>query len=153
MAQIGPKIKNAQDEIWTHLVFRISRSQFWCQKLIFIKHVPLVWPKLIPKLKVLRIYWNLAHSIFQIYQSRLWCQKWFLWNICQAKLTPRLKLLWNLCLIFQVFQSWQWDLIKNWLNIYYMLCQNWSPILNSNLDYKMWSNLYEIYTGYVCYYP
>ena len=112
-------------------------------KIIFIKHVPLVRHKLIPKLKVLRMFWNLAHSIFQICQSRFWCQKQFLWNIFLAKLTPRLKLLWNLCLIFQVFQSWQWNLIKVSLNIYYMLCQNWSPILNSNLDYKMQSNFIQ----------
>ena len=41
------------------------------------------------------------------------------------------------------------ELIKVSLNSYYMLCQNWSPSLNSNLDYKMQSNLYEIHTGYI----
>ena len=145
--KLVPKLKKLR------IYWNLSQSRFWCENLIFIKHVPLVWPKLIPKLKLLRIYWNLAHSIFQIYQSGFWCQKYFLWNIYQAKLTPRLRLLWNLCLIFQVFQSWQWDLIKVSLNIYYMLCRNRSPILNSNIDYKMRSNLYEIHTGFVYYYP
>ena len=48
-------------------------------KIIFIKYLPLFWPKLVTKLKVLRIYWNLAYSIFQICQTRFWCQKWFFW--------------------------------------------------------------------------
>ena len=43
-------------------------------KAIFIKYLPPVQPKLVPKLKVLRIYWNLLHSTFQICQSQLWCQ-------------------------------------------------------------------------------
>ena len=50
-------------------------------KIIFMKYLSPVRPKLVPKLKVLRIYWNLAHSIFQICQSQFWCQKWFLLNI------------------------------------------------------------------------
>ena len=50
-------------------------------KIIFMKYLSPVRPKLAPKLKVLRIWWNLAHWIFQIFQSRFWCQKWFLLNI------------------------------------------------------------------------
>ena len=36
-------------EIWAHLIFRISRSRFWCQKLFFIKYFPIAWPKLVQK--------------------------------------------------------------------------------------------------------
>ena len=50
-------------------------------KLSFIKYLPLVKPKLIPKLKKLRMYWNLSHETFQICRSWFWCQKWFLVNI------------------------------------------------------------------------
>ena len=50
-------------------------------KIIFIKYLTIVRPKLVPKLKVLKIYWNLTHSMFQICESRFWCQKWFLLNI------------------------------------------------------------------------
>ena len=50
-------------------------------KMIFMKYLPPVRPKLIPKLKMLRIYWNLAHLVFWIFRSRFWCQKIFLLNI------------------------------------------------------------------------
>ena len=50
-------------------------------KIIFIKYLQPVRPKLLSKFKVHRIYWNLAHLIFQIWQSRFWCQKWFILNI------------------------------------------------------------------------
>ena len=138
LGQISPKIKNAQDLLnfgkfdISNILISIPMS-----KIIFIKYLPPVRPKFFPKSKVLRIYWNLSHSIFQVCQSGFWCQKWILWNIYQAKLTPRLILFRDLRLNFQVFQSWQWNLMKVSLNTYYMLLQNWSPILNSNLGYKM----------------
>ena len=47
----------------------------------YIRYLPPVRAKLVTKLKVLRICWNLAHSIFQICKSQSWCQKWFLLNI------------------------------------------------------------------------
>ena len=76
-------------------------------KIIFIKYLPLVSLKLVPKLKMLLIYWNLAHCMFQIYWFRFWYQKLFLWNIYQllGQINPKTKLLRNPCLIFQVFQS------------------------------------------------
>ena len=49
-------------------------------------------PKMVPKLKILRIYWNLEDVIFPISRSRFWCQKLFsldtyhLW----AKFVPKL---------------------------------------------------------------
>ena len=55
----------------------------------------------------------------------------------RGKLTPTLKLLRNSCLILQVFRSRLRYLIKVLLNIDHKLRQNWSPSLNSNLDYKM----------------
>ena len=39
-------------------------------KIIFKKYLPPVEPKLVPKLKVRRIYWNLAQLIFGISQFR-----------------------------------------------------------------------------------
>ena len=66
-------------------------------KIIFIKYVPLAQPKLILDLKLLRVYWNVAHSIFQICQSGFWCQKWFLWNIYQlpGQINPKIKIAWK----------------------------------------------------------
>ena len=50
-------------------------------KMIFIKHLKPARSNLVPKLKVLRIYWNLANKIFQNANPCFWCQKLFLWNI------------------------------------------------------------------------
>ena len=122
-------------------------------KIIFIKYVPLVRPKLIPKLKVLRIYRNLARSIFQVCQIGFWCQKWFLWNIYQlpGQINPKIKIaikfmfdISSIPILTMRSEKFHWTFTT--------LCQNWSPIWNSNLDYKMESNLYEIRTGYVYYY-
>ena len=61
LGQISPKIKNAQDLLnfgkfdISNILISIPMS-----KIIFIKYLPLVRPKLIPKIKVFRIYWNLA---------------------------------------------------------------------------------------------
>ena len=49
--------------------------------IVFMKYLPPVISKMVPKLKMFRIYWNLAHLIFQICQSQFWCGKWFLLNI------------------------------------------------------------------------
>ena len=55
----------------------------------------------------------------------------------RGKLTARLKFFRNSCLIFQVFRSQLRYLTKVSFNIYHKLCQNWFPILNYNLDYKI----------------
>ena len=95
-------------------------------KITFIKYLSLVWPKLVAKLKVLRInFFDLKNGFYEIF------------TCYQGKLTPRLKLLWNLRLIFQVFQSWIQNLIKVSLSNYYMLCQNWSLSWNFNLECKI----------------
>ena len=82
LAQIGPKIKSDQYllkfgtfGIWNMLISILM------SKIIFHKYFPSVRPKLIPKLKMLRIYWNLTHLIFWISWSPFWCQKWFSLNI------------------------------------------------------------------------
>ena len=81
-AQIVPKIKSTQN-LLKFGTFHISNIpiSILMSKIIFIKYLPLVRPRLFPILKVLRIHWNLAHSTFQTCQSRFWCQKWFLLNI------------------------------------------------------------------------
>ena len=70
-------------EIWHIWYFEYPNLGFDV-KVIFIKYLSPVWHKLVPKLEVLRIYWNLAQSIFQICQSWFCCQKYFsLLNIYQ----------------------------------------------------------------------
>ena len=49
-------------------------------KIISMKYLPPVSPKLVQKLKMFKIYWNLAHLIFRISLSQFWCQKLFLLN-------------------------------------------------------------------------
>ena len=49
-------------------------------KIIFMKYSSPVRPKLVPKLKMLRIDWNLAHLTFQISRSWFWSQILFLLN-------------------------------------------------------------------------
>ena len=58
-AQIGSKIKNAQNLLKLG-TFDISNMpiSILMSKMIFIKYLPHVRPKLAPKLKVLRIYGN-----------------------------------------------------------------------------------------------
>ena len=101
-------------------------------KIIFIKYVPPVRPKLVPKLKVLRIYWNLAHSIIQICQSWFLCKKLFLWIIyhllgpCWSQL-KMLRIYWILpYLIFQTSRSWFWWQKSFLSNIHQLLGPNWS---------------------------
>ena len=73
---MGSKIKNAQN-LLKFDTFDIPNMpiSILMSKMIFIKYLPPVGPKLVPKLKVLKIYWNLAHLIFQICRSRFYCQK------------------------------------------------------------------------------
>ena len=79
-AKLFPKI-NAQDllKFGTSDVSNISISILMWQ-IIFMKYLPPVRPKLVPKLKVFRIYWNLAQLIFRVSRSSFWCQKLFLLN-------------------------------------------------------------------------
>ena len=47
-------------------------------KIIFMKYLPPVRPKMVLKIKMLRIYWSLALVIFRISRSQFWSQKLFL---------------------------------------------------------------------------
>ena len=46
-----------------YLIFQICQFWFKCQK-NFMKFSPPVRLKLVPKLKMLRIHWNLAYTLF-----------------------------------------------------------------------------------------
>ena len=106
-AQIGSKIKSAQN-LLKFGTFDISNMpiSILMTKMIFIKSLQPVRPKLFPKLKIFLIYWNLVHLIFRISRSQFWCQKLFFinyWPIAKPKLFPKWKMLrihWNLIKIF-----------------------------------------------------
>ena len=109
---------------------------------------------MVPKLKMLRIYWNLAHLIFRKSQSRFWCQNLFLSNIyhllglnrflahslfetCQSQFWcqnfgPKMKNAQNLLRFDQIDISNMpiTILMSKWflLNIHYLLGPNWSKI-------------------------
>ena len=63
-------------------------------KIIFMKYLPRVRPKMVPKLKMLRIYWNLVHVVFWISQSRIRCQKLLI--TCLNQIGPKIKSAQNL---------------------------------------------------------
>ena len=74
-------------------------------KIIFKKYLPPVTPKLVPELKMIRIYWNLAHLIFRISRSQFWCQKLIFKKYlppAKPKLIPKLKVL-RIFLKFGIF--------------------------------------------------
>ena len=131
--QIGPKIKNAAD-LLKFGTFDIPNIPISIKNFFFnIYH--LFRPKLVSKLKVLRNYWNLAHSVFQTCWPRFWRKNLFLLNtyhLFGPKWVPKLKVLriyWNLAhLIFQICRSRFW--CQKWflLNIYHLL----GPSLSQN---------------------
>ena len=68
-------------------------------KTIFKKYLPPVGPKLVPKLTMLRIYWNLTHLIFRV--SQCWnfdVKDYFyqIFSICLAQICPKIKRTQNL---------------------------------------------------------
>ena len=136
----------ASNMIFRDWYFKYTNFDFKVKKR-FIKYLPPVRPNLVPKYfqKFIELWhiWYLKYTYFDFSVKNGFYE---IFTSCHAKLTSRVKLLWNSCLILQVFRSWLRDLIKVSLNIYYMLCQNWFPSVNSNLDYKIWSNLYEIHS-------
>ena len=104
-------------------------------KFIFIKYLPRVRPKLVPKLKVHRIYWNLEHSIFQICAISILISKMFFYKIftnCYSLIGPKMINTQNLLRFGQVDISNMLTsiLMSKWfiLNIYYLLGPNWSKI-------------------------
>ena len=59
----------------------MKKTLILMSKIFFKKYLPPVRHKLVPKLKMHRIYWNLANVIFRISRSRFWCHRLFLLNI------------------------------------------------------------------------
>ena len=113
LTQIGPKIKKAQN-LLKFGTFDILNTPISIQmsKMIFIKYLPPVRPKLVPILKMLRIYWDLAHLIFRISRSCFWCQKLLFIKYlptARPKLVPKwkkLRIYWNLIKIFDKNYFW-----------------------------------------------
>ena len=148
-AQNGSKIKNTQN-LLKFDICGISNIPILIlmSKIIFIKYLPPVQPKLVPKLKVLRIYWNLAHSIFQICQSRFWCQKWFLLSIYhllgpdwfQYEKCSELIEIW-LKLIFDKNSWWKFFLIlkSKLVNLKYQICQ-----ISMNFEYFQFGDQFGV---------
>ena len=105
-----------------------------------MKYLPPVWPKMLPKLKMLKIYWNLTHSIFEICQSWFSCQKWFLLNIYHL-LDPNWSQNWKCSGFIDIWHIWYFEYpnldfdIKNYFlwNIYQLLGSNWKFDKNWNL--------------------
>ena len=94
-------------------------------KMVFMKHFPPVRPKLVPKFKMFRIYWNLGKvDISNIPILILMWKIIFMKNLIHVrlKLVPKLKVLriyWNLAhSMFQICQSRFW--CQKWFlwNIY-----------------------------------
>ena len=83
----------------------MQRSRFNV-KIIFIKYCQIPRPKFDPKLKMLRIYWNLASILYFKYVNFDFKVKNKFYKIFTPKLAPKLKMLrvyWNLAyLILQI---------------------------------------------------
>ena len=123
-------------------------------KIIFMKYLSFVRPEMIPKLKILRIYWNLA-NIFPVPRARFWCQKFIkylprVWT----KPVPKLKVLRiysNLVYsIFQICSSRFW--CQKWflLNIRpkhqaHLLGPNWSQNYKCSGFIEIWHIWYFEY--------
>ena len=97
-------------------------------KMIFIKYLPPVRPKLVPLLKVLRSYWNLAHFIFRISRSQFWCLKLFSLNT------------------YHLFgPNWsQYQKCSEFIEIWHIQYFKYA-----NLDFDIKNDFYEIFT--TCY--
>ena len=121
-------------------------------KIIFIKFLPPVWPKVVSKLTRLRIYWNLTFPIFQICQSRFWCQKWFLSNIyhlldlnCfQNYKCPEFIEIWHIWYFKYVDLNFN---VKNDFlsNMCQLLSPNWCQNEKCSEFIEIWLNLYFKY--------
>ena len=118
-------------------------------KIIFMKYLPPVRPKMIPKLKMPRIYWNLTRDISNIPISVFMSKIIFIKYLPTAwpKLVPKLKVLriyWNLAhWIFRICQSRFWCQKSFLSNRYNLLGPNWSQ------NWK-WSGFIEIW--HICYF-
>ena len=122
--------------------FSISMS-----KIIFKKYLPPVRPKLVPKLKILRIYWNLGKfDISNIPISILMSKIIFIKRLpVRPRLVPKLKVLriyWNLSnSIFKIYQSGFWCQKLFLWNIYHLLSKNWSQNWKCSGFIEIWTHL------------
>ena len=138
-------------EFGTTDIWNISISNLMLE-IVFIKYLPPVRPKLVPKLKMLRIYRNLG--TFDISNIPILS---LMWNIILMKYLPlvlpksvaKLKVLriyWNLAnSIFQIcqyrFWCWKWFL---W-NTYLLLGPNWSQKKKCSSFIEIWQIWYFEY--------
>ena len=114
------------------LVYNQLLTAHIMSKIIFMKYLPPVRPKMIPKLKMPRIYWNLTRDISNIPISVFMSKIIFIKYLPTAwpKLVPKLKVLriyWNLAhWIFRICQSRFWCQKSFLSNRYNLLGPNWS---------------------------
>ena len=135
---------------------------YFNDKYIFYEIFRPVRPKLVPKLKMLRIYWNLAHFIFRISWSRFWCQRLFLLNIYRHMLGPNWSQIkkysgfieiWQIQdlkygnlhfdvknVFYQIFTNCQAQLVPKWkmLRIYWNLAELVFQIWQSQFWFQKW---------------
>ena len=60
-------------------------------KIIFMKYLPLVQPKLVPKLKMLGLYWNLAHLRFYDFDFNAKNIFYEIFTTCLTQISPKIK--------------------------------------------------------------
>ena len=120
-------------------------------KINFMKYLPPVRPKLVPKLKALKIYWNIAHLIFQICQTGFWCQIWFLWNIYHL-LGPNWSQNEKCSGFIEIWHIWYFKYVHldfNVKNDFYQICVLLDPNCSKNEKcselIEIWLNLYFKY--------
>ena len=120
-------------------------------KIIFMKYLPPARSKLVPKMKMLRIYRNLAHLIFKYPDLKFDVKVIFIKYLppIRPTLVPKLRVLriyWNLVhSIFQICQSRFWW--QKWflLNLYNLLGPNCSPNWKYSEFIEIWYTWYSEY--------
>ena len=108
---------------------------------------------MVPKLKMLRIYWNFAHLIFQISRFRFLCQRLFLLNIYHLlgpnwsqneKYSEFIKI-WHIILNMSISILMSKMLFLS--NIYQLLRPNWSQNKKCSEFINVWPSWYFKYAG------
>ena len=123
-------------------------------KIIYMKYLPPVRPKMSRKLRMLRIYrslaqFNISSMPFSILMSKIIFKKYL--PPVRPKLVPKLKMLkifWNLGnLIFRISQSWFWCQRLFLWNIYHFFGLNWSQNSKYSEFIEIWLNWCFEYLG------
>ena len=127
-------------------------------KMVFMKYLPPFRAELVPKWKMLRIYWNLgtfdiSKITISILLSKIIFTKYV--PLVRPKLIPKLKVLriyWNWAhSIFQICQSRVW--CQKWFlwNIYHLLGPNWSQNEKYSGFIEIWVHLiFRIALSWFC---